>query len=169
MTDRRTQTNLPPGLRNNNPGNILKTPIIWQGETDTPYSSIHEVFINSEYGLRALFKQIMTTSARTNGNPTQFAKDYTGANAAIVNNYANAIYTAIIPGTKITNDKQTIIKVAKVLVKFENGNAANLISNSEYTRAWTLLKSKNGYAPKNLQRSNIKSFYLPLSLLYLFS
>jgi len=161
MTSRLNKTHLTAGLRNNNAGNILISSINWKGEVKNNTSLIHEQFISSEWGLRALYKQIITTAKRTGGNPYLFAADYTGAASNIVSNYTSAIKSAIAPADKINSDKDTIIKVAKALVYLENGTDASLISNKEYLTAWKLLTGNNQITGKQL--------VLPLSMVLLLS
>ena len=164
MTDRRGKHHLSVGLRNNNPGNILRTSINWKGEV-SGNTGLHEIFILSEYGLRALYKQIITTAKRTFGNPLSFAQDYTGANSLIVGNYADAILKAIEPKNRIDLNKGDIIKVAKVLVKFENGNDAKIIKESEYQNAWELLNIKNGTKSEKQTSKLLPLLFVSLGLL----
>lgn len=49
---------VPLGIRTNNPGNLVKTPIKWKGEVDC--HSRFECFSSPEYGLRALAKNLLT-------------------------------------------------------------------------------------------------------------
>lgn len=55
---------MPRGVRNNNPGNIRKTPINWQGETESDREKEFEVFERPEDGLRALMKLLLTYYAK---------------------------------------------------------------------------------------------------------
>lgn len=56
--DNRGKMNLPRGIRNNNPANLVKTSIDWQGESDVQLDSNFEVFTNMYYGVRAAAKDI---------------------------------------------------------------------------------------------------------------
>ncbi len=168
MTDRRGKYYLSVGLRNNNPGNILRTAITWKGEI-SGNTGLHEIFISSEYGLRALYKQIITTTKRTAGDPYAFAQDYTGANYLIVNNYSTAITKAIAPGQRIELNKADILKVAKVLVKFENGKDHKLIQENEYLKAWELLNAKNGTTSQKSTNKLLALSLGSLALLWFYS
>lgn len=49
----------PRGIRTNNPGNLVKTPITWQGEVECS-DKVNECFENDYYGLRAMAKVLHT-------------------------------------------------------------------------------------------------------------
>lgn len=52
----------PLGVRNNNPGNIIKTDITWQGEVEC--ASRFECFSTPEMGLRAMAKNLLSYQSR---------------------------------------------------------------------------------------------------------
>jgi len=57
-------SNLPRGVRNNNPGNIDRTSTVWQGEDRSPAALAREkrfcVFLSPQAGFRALAKTLLT-------------------------------------------------------------------------------------------------------------
>lgn len=49
------------GIRTNNPGNLIKTPIKWQGkDTIGCKDKVNECFVSAEYGIRAMVKTLRT-------------------------------------------------------------------------------------------------------------
>lgn len=54
------------GIANNNPGNIIRTGIAWQGEVppELVTDSVFEQFIAPEWGIRAIRKELETNFAR---------------------------------------------------------------------------------------------------------
>lgn len=49
----------PRGIRTNNPGNLVKTPITWQGEVECS-DTMNECFVDAYHGLRAMAKVLHT-------------------------------------------------------------------------------------------------------------
>lgn len=50
---------VPRGIRNNNPGNIRKSPIQWQGEVVASNDPAFECFLTPEHGLRAIARILL--------------------------------------------------------------------------------------------------------------
>lgn len=143
--DRRNTPNLPPGLRNNNPGNIRLTNINWLGKipNNENTSGVHEQFISSAYGTRALMKQILSTTSRAGTDPVQFVQDYAaGSSPSVLANYANFIKN--FTGTsKINTDKNGLTKTAQAITIFENGTPGKLFAQSEFEAGYNLLNATN--------------------------
>ena len=55
---------IPRGVRNNNPGNIDRTAVVWQGEDRSPEALKREarfcVFVTPQAGFRAVAKTLLT-------------------------------------------------------------------------------------------------------------
>lgn len=148
--DRRNQKTSPPGLRNNNPGNIRLTNINWLGKVPNQQntSGVHEQFTASRYGFRALMKQIKTTLSRTGSDPLDFVKDYAaGSSPEVLNNYANFIKSKTGPTMK--TDRAGLIKAAKAITIFENGTPGNDFADIEYQRGYDLLNETSNPATFN--------------------
>ena len=74
MTDFRNNSNITArGLRNNNPGNIIKTSISWQGKVSGSDSRF-ETFDSVENGLRAVALNLMTYWTSGTKTPMAIAK-----------------------------------------------------------------------------------------------
>lgn len=52
------RNDLPRGIRNNNPGNIVQSGVEWQGKVEYPTDGRFEQFVSMYYGLRALVKNL---------------------------------------------------------------------------------------------------------------
>lgn len=164
MTDRRNQPALPAGLRNNNAGNILLTSIPWVGKVPNNQntSGVHEQFISSEYGLRALFKQLQSTLKKTDGSLKEFVQKYSGeSNTPVSSNY-EAVLGQYLGKKTITNSKKDLVNLAKGVIYFENGSPSSIISNTEIEKGWQLLNPTITATPSN---PLTKSAFLLLGLL----
>ena len=141
MTDRRGQ-NLPAGLRNNNAGNILKTSIPWVGKIPEDQNpTIWEIFTSSEYGIRALYKQILSTLNKSGNRVEDFVFTYSGAkDPKVLNNYSNVL-KQYIGANYITPNKAGLIKLARGIAFFENGEKSKILSTSEFEKGFDLLNN----------------------------
>lgn len=163
--DRRDQKSLPPGLRNNNPGNIRLTNINWLGKVPNNQntSGVHEQFINSGFGVRALMKQIQTTVSRTGGDPLAFVSDYAaGSSPLVLKNYADFI-KANTGRNKITLDRDGLISAAKAITIFENGTPGRQFTDNEFNLGYSLLNQTSAPQTTPGAPDNKKS---PLFLLF---
>ena len=143
--------NLSRGLRNNNPGNLVKTKITWDGEiphaqnTDGHFEQFYEL----RYGIRALMRDIISDIKDGTTTITQFISKYSPSfendTAAYIANVANALGL----GTHAILDlsEETVLALAKIIVRVENGNDAKHITDQDYNDALNILgiplKKKN--------------------------
>lgn len=111
------------GIRNNNPGNLVKTSIAWQGKV--PHSqntdSRFEQFISPEYGIRAMFIDVRN-DIRKGANTvrrliTAYAPPFENNTAAYIAAVAKAIKKA--PDDVITSEDYEELVTA--IIKQENG------------------------------------------------
>lgn len=115
---------LPRGIRNNNPGNIMRTPSTWQGEvqgTDPVYAS----FETPEAGIRAMGKTLLTYADQ---HGLQTVGDIIARWAPATSNdtaaYAGAVAKAlkVAPGDPIdVHDPKTMTALVKAMILQENG------------------------------------------------
>jgi len=136
------QPNLPRGFRNNNPGNLVRTAIAWEGKI--PHSqntdSRFEQFRELRWGIRALYRDIIsdyrkgltTVSALIN----EFAPSFENNTAAYIGSVIASVGGNVIP--ELTQDK--LILLAKAIVRVENGSSfAHLASDKDYNDAIAIL------------------------------
>lgn len=147
--------NLPRGLRNNNPGNLVQTNIPWKGKvalnenTDSRFEQFYEL----RYGIRALMRDVISDYSKGLNSVTslitEFAPHFENNTSAYINTVASMIgfdSNAIIPSL----NKQRLIAICKAIVFVENGAAfANYISNDDYDQAFSILGRTLPNAPTN--------------------
>lgn len=119
----------PRGVRNNNPGNIDRTGIVWQGENRTAAAITREarfaVFDSPEWGFRALVKTLLTYQRKYGlltvrsiinrwAPPTE---NNTSAYAAEVAKALGVTETTVIR----VDDPANAFKLAKAIARHENG------------------------------------------------
>lgn len=133
--------NLTRGERNNNPGNIVKTDIFWQGEI-TGNDGKFETFADPRAGIRALGKVLLNYQNRYGLNTVRgIINRYAPptVNGKFENNtgaYVNAVSSAlsVTPDTPLNlNDPATLQNLVTAIIKHENGRvnyAQNVIAES---------------------------------------
>jgi hypothetical protein len=107
------------GVRTNNPGNIVKTPITWQGEVECE-DKVNECFVSPYYGIRAMAKVLHT----------YYYKHGLGTIAEIMDRFSEfrgaAAGVAAISGlpkdeTLDFSDFDTVLRLSKAIIVQENG------------------------------------------------
>ena len=135
-----TQKPLPRGLRNNNPGNIVKSRQRWLGEVagDDPRFC---TFSSMAYGYRALVK-LLQNYQRTHKLYT--IRQLISRWAPATENRTDAYFAAVSRQTGFDqeqrldlNDRNTMVQLAAAISKVENGVPANM---DDVARGWYLLK-----------------------------
>ncbi|HCT26877.1 MAG TPA: structural protein P5 [Stenotrophomonas sp.] len=122
-------TNAPRGVRNNNPGNIDRTSVIWQGEDRSADARAREgrfcVFLTPQAGFRALAKTLLTYQ-RKHGLRTvkeiigRWAPPVENDTGAYVRQVADAV--GVSPSEVIRLDNPvTLGRLATAIAKHENG------------------------------------------------
>ena len=130
------------GVRNNNPGNLVRTNIDWEGKiphsqsTDIKFEQFYEL----RYGIRALMRDIITGLKRGT-NIVQFINEY----APAVENNTAAYIGSVVAALGINSNVQLelsediVLALAKIIVRVENGNDASYIAESDYAAAIQIL------------------------------
>lgn len=115
---------LPPGIRNNDPGNIRKSPTRWQGELPETDSSF-EIFASPLYGLRAMMI-LLLNYYRKRGLDTVHAivNRWAPPSENDTASYASAVATAL--GVAVRQkidptDPRILIALTMAMVRQENG------------------------------------------------
>lgn len=131
------------GIRNNNPGNIVKSNTPWVGKV--PHSentdSRFEQFISIEYGLRALMKNVVTW---VNRGENTIEKLITKWAPAFENNtwgYIQKVSKEVGVSAKevLKLDKNQMIALAKAITKVENAPDHKYIAENAYYEAYKLM------------------------------
>ncbi len=130
------------GIRNNNPGNIIKSGNNWKGKVHGNVPGRFEQFVSIEYGIRAMMRNIVS----------QFRKGHNSI-AALINKWAPAfenktgVYisfvsnqTGIAPHTRIGQlNKEILIALCKAIAQMENAPDHRRIPNSSYEKAFSMI------------------------------
>ena len=155
------RTDLPRGLRNNNPGNLVRTGISWQGKVAHAQNSDpqFEQFTSLAYGLRAMMIDIAGDIAEGTNTLTALVNEYAPPHENNTSNYVNFVSqaTGILPDVQIPMSKTIFLALIKAKVMMENGiNAANqYVTDADYEQAFGLAKNHPSVAtiPETLSAS----------------
>lgn len=115
---------LPRGLRNNNPGNLIKTSIPWVGKIYPSGDAHFEQFNTLENGARAMFMDLINDITK-GGKDTlreviyEYAPPFENNTQAYLNEVSQA--TGLKPDDKIVLSDNFLRSIAKVITKVENG------------------------------------------------
>lgn len=131
----------PIGIRYNNPGNLRKTDITWQGElSDNPGS--FERFISFKFGLRAMIKDLQSKISSGTNTIKKILYIYAPPDDG---NDTIAYINTVSSGTGINadsilnrSDKNTMFKLVREMIKVEQGQKY-VISEQRFTESWEIL------------------------------
>jgi len=119
------------GIRNNNPGNIRKgSKKIWLGEVWPSQDASFSQFMTMAYGVRALFIDLVNKHKNGYNSVQKIIYRYAPPTENYSARYAKFVADAM--GLTVTQPfamtEANLVKFAKAVAKFENGNAAALIN-----------------------------------------
>lgn len=133
---------LPRGLRNNNPGNIIQTSIGWKGKLSNPTDSRFEQFIDLKHGVRALYRQLNSDVNKRGLNLHELINKYAPAHENNTTAYIQFVakQTGISPFSKIELDSENLVQLTKAIISIENGSQyIHLITDKDYNDAFQIL------------------------------
>ncbi len=132
------------GIRNNNPGNLIKTGNKWRGKV--PFSenndSRFEQFISVEYGIRAMMKNIITLFKRGHNSIDSLINKWAPAFENNTERYSSFVsnQTGIDKTQTIKKlDKKTLIALSMAIAEMENAPENKLIPNESYEKAFYMI------------------------------
>lgn len=139
------RTNLPRGIRNNNPGNLVKTAIAWQGKVphDKNTDSRFEQFINVEWGIRAMLKDIKNDMVKDGKNTirkliNEYAPPHENNTVAYINGVATKLF--ISPDTIISPTDKILKELGMSIAEIENGKTVwQYLNASDFDAAISLM------------------------------
>lgn len=137
------------GLRNNNPGNLIRTDNKWQGKIpfkeskDTKFEQFREI----AWGIRAFYKDIINDinkGANTVAKlVSEYAPSFENDTASYITQVASAM--GISKDKVLTANKATLIQLAKAKFRVELGAMYSAkITQANYEDAWLLMGSQYG-------------------------
>ena len=112
----------PKGIFSNNPGNIRSTKTEWQGEVTD--SQEFEVFESPEYGLRALMKLLISYNKKYGLDTVRsLINRWAPPSENDTGSYQEHVAKVLCLGVDdvIKLNRSTLIKIAKAIVRHENG------------------------------------------------
>lgn len=117
---------MPRGLRNKNPGNIVKGQQ-WQGLSNDQPDSRFCTFNSYVYGCRALLKLLVTyTTKRDCTTVSKIITRYAPSNENDTKSYINSVskFLNVEPSEELSFNKDTYINLGKAISIHENGSIA---------------------------------------------
>jgi hypothetical protein len=138
------------GIRNNNPGNLIKSPIMWLGKVVPGTDTAFEQFKTMPYGIRAMLLDIIGKHKRGVDTIqeliTLWAPPFENDTAGYINSVSTR--TGISKLVIYSPTKDNFIKISKAMAYVENGPDVLLIPEKDWNEGWKLASS----------RSDIKSY-----------
>lgn len=117
-------SDVPRGVRNNNPGNLENNGINWQGLSDSQTDSRFYQFVNPVWGIRALAR-VLKNYRETHGltTPREIIQRWAPAFENDTESYSRAVASAVgvDPDSPIPNDRASRLALVKAIIKHENG------------------------------------------------
>jgi hypothetical protein len=130
----------PPGIRNNNPGNITTGTGNWQGMTGNDGHFL--IFADMSWGVRAIGISLTNMINKGYDTITTLISQWSATDqAAYIANVAAA--TSIDPGTQLGTDPDTIQSLIQAIVNQENGQYASYVTADDIAAGMSLI-SGNG-------------------------
>jgi hypothetical protein len=141
------RADLPRGLRNNNPGNLVKTSIPWDGKIPLANNKDprFEQFIELRYGIRAKMRDLITDINKGNNTVTglikEFAPDFENNTAAYIATVVKM--TGLSAFSRIDLTEETLIALCKAISFVENGASfTKYVTDDDYKDAIAILGIK---------------------------
>lgn len=166
-------TKLSRGIRNNNPGNLVKTSITWLGKiahsknTDSRFEQFKDV----QHGIRAMLRDVVNDINKGHNTVTKLIHQYAPAFENDTISYINDVSKGlgISPTAKITViNNEFLLKVAKAIIKKENGTDAKYITDSHIKGAINMLGTFSKSTVKvDVTKSVLSALLVPVLLFFL--
>ncbi len=114
----------PRGIRNNNPGNIRRTKIKWQGKVASPTDPDFEQFVSAEMGIRAIARDLLSGYKRGKDTVREIVTEWAPPSENNTRVYVSVVCEAlnVAPDTVIDVDDYAIMApLVKAIIRHENG------------------------------------------------
>ena len=137
-------TNLSRGIRNNNPGNLVKTSIKWQGKV-VGNDARFETFENMVYGTRAMMLDIINDVNEGTNTPRKLITEYAPPSENFTDGYITKVANALgiaKDGAIVLNDTN-LRKITRIISDVENGpTQSKYLTDADINAALELVKKK---------------------------
>jgi hypothetical protein len=134
-------SNVVRGIRNNNPGNLIRTNIAWKGKIPKSQSmdKRFEIFSAPVYGVRAMIMDLKHDIVKGKNTVPLLISEYAPKSENNTENYINivCIDLKINRRTKLEPSKSTLRSLVFSISRVENG--ANFISNGLFEQAYAMI------------------------------
>ena len=130
------------GLRNNNPGNLIKTNIAWQGKISKGSDSHFEQFTDIYFGLRAMLKDLINDINKGKNTVVKLINEYAPPHenntVAYIQSVSNSI--GVTPNEVLKNiNSSFLLSLSRAILKVELGNANIEITDEDIEKAISML------------------------------
>jgi len=132
------------GLRNNNPGNLIRTNIAWQGKI--PHSANpdkrFEQFENIHWGLRAMLKDLINDINKGKNTVKLLISEYAPPSENDTKAYINSVATTlgVAPTERLKEiNSAFLLRLSRAILKVELGTANTQVTDSDIVKAITML------------------------------
>lgn len=138
------RNDLPRGLRNNNPGNLVLTSIPWQGKIPNAQNTDghFEQFTELRYGIRAMMRDIISDINRGLNTLDALINEYAPPHENDTANYISYVsaFTGLLPNVKIELSKPVLQAIVTAKITLENGSQyAHLVTEKDIQDAFDIL------------------------------
>lgn len=132
------------GLRNNNPGNLRRTNIAWQGKIPFSQSSDEqfEQFTSVIYGLRAMLKDVINDINKGKNTVKLLITEYAPPSENNTNAYINSVAKTlgVAPTKRLTEvNSAFLVKLIRAILQVELGKAHTELTDTDIIKAITML------------------------------
>ena len=143
--------NLPRGVRNNNPGNLVATTIGWQGKIPLPQNTDKhfEQFTEVKFGIRAMFRDLLNDISKGKNTVEKLISEYAPSFENNTTSYVNQVAQSLglSPDEKITQvTEDFLLKLGKIIIRVENGSVVErYISDEDIKEGISIIGDTTGY------------------------
>jgi hypothetical protein len=132
------------GLRNNNPGNLIRTNIAWQGKIDLSQNTDpkFEQFTNVYYGIRAMLKDVINDINKGKNTVKLLITEYAPPSENDTKDYINSVAKTlgVTPTQRLTQiNSLFLLKLCRAILKVELGTAHTQLTDNDIIKAVTML------------------------------
>lgn len=132
------------GLRNNNPGNLIRTTIAWQGKIPHPKNTDKnfEQFENVHFGLRAMLKDLINDINKGKNTVKLLITEYAPPSENNTNAYINSVAKTlgVSPTQRLTQiNSKFLLNLVRAILQVELGKDHSLITDSDIVKSITML------------------------------
>lgn len=130
------------GIRNNNPGNLIKTNIAWQGKINPSKDANFEQFSSLFFGIRAMYKDVINDINKGKNTISKLITEYAPPHENNTNGYIEKVAKGVNmkPDELIkTVDTKFLLLLGRSIVNMENGKDGAKVTDTDLLEAIKML------------------------------